>query len=391
MQQLKVKPIIGRVGGKARLAPWIAKHLMQFEWSIFAEPFAGSAAVFFHLINEGVFEQIRAKNFHPRVVLNDADSRITKLFKTCRDHPELLAYTVAFTPYSRSEHKLAQTGIDGLVDEVEEARRFIIDHYQSFNGGGIDKRKAMGRTYEMWHTQENPGKLKEWDNLPARILAASPHLQGEPNPVDSLAYLNELGQRFCEPSVDVRVEMARRYLVDGWQQIGTGQGKGIWGFTKDEPEYKALPQQWQTLPQRILVAANALKKCYIENDDAVKCMERWASPHTAFFCDPPYLDKSHYYTEKFDGEDHRRLAECANNIEAACVAISYYPDPLLDELYPVENWDRYYKETVASSAGITRNSKTRTRPKRTEMLLVRKTKSKQMISFSGQLSLNLGI
>ncbi|MGA0198669.1 MAG: DNA adenine methylase, partial [Prochlorotrichaceae cyanobacterium] len=45
----KIKPVIGRVGGKARLAPWILQFIKQHQFSIFVEPFAGSGAVYFAL------------------------------------------------------------------------------------------------------------------------------------------------------------------------------------------------------------------------------------------------------------------------------------------------------------------------------------------------------
>ena len=384
----KVKPIIGRVGGKARIAPWIIEHLKRFQWSIYCEPFAGSAAVYFRLIQEGIFDQIRSRGHHPRIVLNDADSRIAQLFRTCRDHPELLAYAVAMTPYSREEHKLAQTNLDDIEDEIEQARRYLVDGWQSFaymqgDSWGVvqntDKKIARNSPTSTWHT------------LPQRILAASPHLQGEPNPVDSRNCLNDTGKAFLEPSIDVRVEMARRYLIKGWQTIGTGQGKGAWGFTKGEPEYKDLTLEWSNLPQRILNATEHFKKCYIENDDAVKCINRWSTPHTCFYLDPPYIGAENYYAHNAkQGKDsnldmHYCLAEIANTVEAATVVISYYPNELLDELYPETHWERHYKDTVASSAVITRQSKTRTRPKRTELLLVRKQSN--TVSLSGQMKL----
>lgn len=55
---------------------------------------------------------------------------------------------------------------------------------------------------------------------------------------------------------------------------------------------------------------------------------------------------------------------------------------------PESHWERHYKDTVASSAGITRNSKTKTRPKRTELLLVRKAQGEApKVNLSGQLGL----
>ena len=57
----KVKPVIGRVGGKARLAPWILEFIKQHNFSIYCEPFLGSGAVYFSLINECIPEQIRKR------------------------------------------------------------------------------------------------------------------------------------------------------------------------------------------------------------------------------------------------------------------------------------------------------------------------------------------
>jgi site-specific DNA-adenine methylase len=390
---IKPKPIIGRVGGKVRLAPWIIEHLKRFQWSIYCEPFAGSAAVYFRLIQEGIFEKIKERGHHPRVVLCDADSRIIQLFKTCRDHPELLAYAVAMTPYSREEHKLAQQSIDGIEDEIEQARRYLVDGWQSPGG---DHSNAWGT--RNWTDKQRGGNDRTtpdfWQTLPQRILAASPHLQGEPNPVDSRQCLNEVGQAFVEPSIDARVEMARRYLVDGWMSTVRRPG-AVWNFdTAARKEYGEGIFAWQTLPQRILTATEAFKKCYIENDDAVKCIERWATPHTAIYADPPYVNAEGYYQVNAKaGKDanlemHHRLAATLNTVEASAVIVSYYPNELLDELYPEENWERHYKDTVASSAGITRNSKTRTRPKRTELLLVRKSKGDNpVVNLSGQMSL----
>lgn len=310
--QAKPRPIIGRVGGKVRLAPWIIEHLTRFQWSIYCEPFAGSAAVYFRMIQEGIFEQIRARGHHPRIVLNDADSRIVQLFKTCRDHPELLAYAVAMTPYSREEHRIAQQGIDGIEDEIEQARQYLANAWMGVNS----------------KQDETTG----W----------------------------------------------RTHQITNRSQTGAN-----------------APSVWQTLPTRILTATEHLKKCYIENDDAVKCIERWATPHTAIYADPPYVDCEDYYAHNANAgkadslEMHHRLAAALNTVEAAAVVVSYYPNDLLDTLYPEADWERHYKDTVASSAGITRNSKTRTRPKRTELLLVRKWRNpdRTVVALNGQMSM----
>lgn len=71
------------------------------------------------------------------------------------------------------------------------------------------------------------------------------------------------------------------------------------------------------------------------------------------------------------------------------VIMSYYPHPEIMSMYSGDDWEFHYKETVASSCGVTRQSKTRTRPKRTELLLVRKRQNtdKAIVNISGQMSL----
>lgn len=62
-------------------------------------------------------------------------------------------------------------------------------------------------------------------------------------------------------------------------------------------------------------------------------------PGTAIYLDPPYLRTgartgTNPYLHEFSGEDHARLAVAASRFQAARVVISYYDDPVLDELYP---------------------------------------------------------
>lgn len=400
--KMKIKPVIGRVGGKARLAPWILQFIKQHQFSIYCEPFCGSAAVYFSLLNDGIPEQVKARGRHFRAVLNDADKEIMSLYRTVRDYPELLAYSVYFTPYSRAEHKEAQQRGEG--DRVEEAGRYLVAGWQSIN---YHDEKTWGEAKEPIRNKSGKEFPSVWQSLPSRILTASKHL-GTPETLDPYACLNAVGRAFVEPDVDIRVEWVRRYLVDGWQSFKKESGDS-WGLTRYTSMEKSAdtmsntPEHWHSLPSRILTASphlqrdlDALKKVYLECDDAIKCIERWATPETLFYADPPYVDCENYYSHNakqgkdYNLEMHHRLAECLNTVECAGAIVSYYPDSLLDELYPEEHWERHYKETVASSAGITRSSKTRTRPKRTELLLVRKQRnpSAVRVAMGGQLSLS---
>ena len=303
---------------------------------------------------------------------------------------------------------LSEKPIDNeLESRIEEARRYLVGNYQSLSYDG-----GWGyRTQTLMDCREN-GKREGgghggaspevWNNLPDRILAASPHLGTREVP-DPYACLNAAGRAFVEPDVDFRVEWARRYLVDGWQSFKYMPGDS-WGVSTGQRTTPGADRDnaycFTTLPSRILAASphlqqnlDALKKVYLECDDAIKVIDRWATPETLFYLDPPYIDCEAYYSHNakqgkdYNLELHYRLAEAINNVDCAGAIVSYYPDDLLDELYPEKHWDRHYKETVASSAGITRQSKSKKRPKRTELLLVRKNRNEGTVrvAMSGQL------
>ena len=96
-------------------------------------------------------------------------------------------------------------------------------------------------------------------------------------------------------------------------------------------------------------------------DELIQC----DGPETLFYLDPPYWlqnsGNSKCYTHDFTEQDHQDLAVLLKNVKGK-VVLNYYPHPVLDEIY--KQWNCYEKETVAYSKGITRNSKSRTRPKR---------------------------
>lgn len=57
-----------------------------------------------------------------------------------------------------------------------------------------------------------------------------------------------------------------------------------------------------------------------------------------FYVDPPYFGVEDYYGS-FTQADHERLAQALNET-SAYVALSYYPTPQLEELYPENKWRR---------------------------------------------------
>ena len=408
---MTIKPIIGRVGGKWRISKWVIENIKRFEWSLYVEPFCGSAAIYFQLLNEGIPELIKSRGHHPRFVLNDMDSKIINLYRCCRDFPELLAYAVCFTPYSREEHRDAQKG-EAIDDLIEMCNRYLVGGWQH---AGSDTNTWGTRTWTDTKRGRNDKTTPViFNSIPNRLLTASIHLGQQFNElregINSIpdtnirkqsqqaldAILTEV-QKTLE--TDIRVEFVRKFFTIEKQNF-SGHDEQTWGISRDTKRtFKTgtlsldNTEKFNCFPERFLENSphlqeiSELKKVYLENDDFEKVCRRWDTPHTLFYNDSPYIGKEDYYSEKFTKECHLRLCQMVHELEGQ-VILSYYPHDEIMSMYSENDWEFHYKETVASSAGVTRNSKTKTRPKRTELLLVRKQKNNQkLVDISGQISL----
>lgn len=76
------------------------------------------------------------------------------------------------------------------------------------------------------------------------------------------------------------------------------------------------------------------KITFIENLDFEKVVEKYDSPTTYFYMDPPYWKTENYYSNHdFDSNDHERLANVIKSIQGK-FSLSYYDFPQLNEWFP---------------------------------------------------------
>ena len=83
---------------------------------------------------------------------------------------------------------------------------------------------------------------------------------------------------------------------------------------------------------------------FVENNDFQKAVEKWDSPKTYFYCDPPYYivgEGNYYSNHSFTREDHERLANSLKSIQGK-FSLSYYYFEQLSQWFPKEtyNWSR---------------------------------------------------
>lgn len=157
---MKTPRILHYPGSKWSLAEWIIEHMPPHQ--TYLEPFFGSGAVFFNKAPSAL------------ETINDLDGDVVNLFKIIRDHPEELANTVKWTPYSREEYYNSyQVGAE--VDELERARMFLVRCWMA-RGGKTSDRTGWKHNIDVSKAPNNR-MPDQWSKVPDRILAVTDRLK----------------------------------------------------------------------------------------------------------------------------------------------------------------------------------------------------------------------
>jgi len=100
-----------------------------------------------------------------------------------------------------------------------------------------------------------------------------------------------------------------------------------------------------------------LRRVQIENQDWRTILDRYDTPETLFYCDPPYphsTRRGKKYEYEMTDDDHRELVAALLNIRGRAV-VSSYPNALYAPLEDA-GWRRIEWQTVCHVAGRTRQS-----------------------------------
>lgn len=141
------------------------------------------------------------------------------------------------------------------------------------------------------------------------------------------------------------LERARRFFVRA-RQVRTGLAQtassGRWAhcLLTSRAGMSGSVSRWLGSVEGLSEIAQRLLRVQIEHAPAIEVIQRYDSPDTFFYCDPPYPhdsrgDKKAYEFEMTDA-DHRELADVLQSVQGK-VAISSYESPLMTELYG--NWE----------------------------------------------------
>jgi DNA adenine methylase len=94
----------------------------------------------------------------------------------------------------------------------------------------------------------------------------------------------------------------------------------------------------------------------VENMDFQEVIQKYDSPTTYIYLDPPYWKTENYYNNHdFDREDHERLSYVLNGIQGK-FSLSYYDFELLHQWYPEDRF-RWERKEFAKAASAKKNTK----------------------------------
>ena len=135
------------------------------------------------------------------------------------------------------------------------------------------------------------------------------------------------------------LEDARRFLVRMWQAIGA-KSSDITGWRSNIQDLNGNVNQWTTrLPKNIIDASRRLRHSknglvQIENQPAIKLLQRYARPYVFIYADPPYVRSTRsgrIYACEMTDKDHIELLELLQK-HPGPVMISGYNNEIYNNL-----------------------------------------------------------
>lgn len=176
-----------------------------------------------------------------------------------------------------------------------------------------------------------------------------------------------------EPTAGIsELERARRFFVRA-RQVRTGLAQtasaGRWAHCKltSRAGMAGAVSRWLGSVEGLSEIVQRLLRVQIENAPALEVIQRYDSPETLFYCDPPYPHDSRSDTNAYGFEmtdrDHHSLAEALHGVQGK-VAISGYHSMLMDRLYA----DWRCIESPPKKAHSTNTRPDNTKQDRTEVL-----------------------
>lgn len=163
-------------------------------------------------------------------------------------------------------------------------------------------------------------------------------------PFSRKEYINAINMK-GNPNLS-NLERARLFYIRARQtRTGLAQSAtpGRWAHCRltSRAAMAGAVSRWLGAVESLSQIAQRLLRVQFENSPAIEVIERYDSPETLFYCDPPYPHESrgdsNAYEFEMTDEEHTELAEKLHTVKGK-VAISSYGCALMRKLYG--DWER---------------------------------------------------
>lgn len=134
---------------------------------------------------------------------------------------------------------------------------------------------------------------------------------------------------------------------------------GSWGFGKDNSKEKALANKRADFTNAY---EGRLRKVQIENNDAIKVIDRCDSKSTFIYCDPPYIGTNMGHYKGYSEEDYKKLLDKLVKLKGKFL-LSSFPSSILNTYIKKYKWKT---QSIKRSVSVTKH----TDKKKVEMLIM---------------------
>ena len=151
---------------------------------------------------------------------------------------------------------------------------------------------------------------------------------------------------------DDDIELARKKIIKSAMSYGIGgiNRASYNGFRSRRGEQQYVSKDWMKYPSEIRVFVERLQGVVIENRDAVLVIQKYDSPDTLHYIDPPYLPITRtekgqvLYKHEMTEDEHVALASTLQGL-TGMVVLSGYESDLYADLYP--SWQTISRKSWA--------------------------------------------
>lgn len=200
---------------------------------------------------------------------------------------------------------------------------------------------------------KKPARIETINDLSAEVYNYFKVLREHPEELIHLLNLTPYGRKeydFSFEHADNEIEKARRFAVRCCQGFGCSN-KYKNGFRSSiGTKSPRTTTFWNEFPETLKQASQRLLQAQIENQDALKLIERYNKEEVFIYADPPYpltTRKNYLYEYEMSDEEHIKLLNLLKNHKGK-VMVSSYENGLYDEI--LKDWRKEFKNTTAEKS-----------------------------------------